>query len=317
MAKDETPRTGTVALLGRPNVGKSTLLNAVLGMKIAATTHKPQTTRRQLRGIHTSEHAQIIFVDTPGLHAAKDDLHAFMIEEALEAARGVDVLCLVIEARPKGRRGEAASLVDERDLTALASLASAGGRQKRIVLVINKIDALADKRALLPLIQNWSEKHDFAAVVPVSAVKGDGMQDLLKTLEAELPEGPFLFPPDAITDANERDLAAELIREKAMLELSEELPYKVAVMVEEFDESRREDEKKPLVRIAAVIFVERENQKPIVIGKQGSRIKVIGTRARKDLEHLLGAKVMLELFVKVEIGWTQTDRGLRKVGYTR
>lgn len=330
----EGTRVGTVALLGRPNVGKSTLLNAIVGLKIAATTHKPQTTRRQLRGVWTSAEgdAQIVFVDTPGLHAAKDGLHAFMIEEALEAARGVDVLCLLVEARGRKKRhtekadkaaqpGEGAvglsELVDPRDLKALEQLLEAGGTGKPTVLVVNKIDQLQDKRALLPLIAEWQKAHDFVAIVPVSAAKGDGVKELLRALAKDLPEGPLLFPPEQITDASERDLAAELIREKAMLELQEELPYKVAVLVEAFDESRRDDERKPLIELSAVIFVERENQKAIVIGKQGARIKAIGSRARKELERLLGAQVMLSLFVKVEPGWTESDKGLRKVGYRR
>lgn len=330
----EGTRVGTVALLGRPNVGKSTLLNAVVGLKIAATTHKPQTTRRQLRGVWTAkgEDAQIVFVDTPGLHAPRDGLHAFMIEEAMEAARGVDVLCLLIEARARKKRrgggsggideadegeGAVTDLVDPRDLKALEQLREAGSTGKPTILVVNKIDELPDKRALLPLIDQWQKAHDFVAIVPVSAAKGDGVKELLEALSSELPEGPLLFPPDQITDATERELAAELIREKAMLELQEELPYKVAVLVEEFDESRREDERKPLVEIAAVIFVERENQKRIVIGKQGVRIKAIGSRARKELERLLGAQVMLSLFVRVEPGWTETEKGLRKVGYRR
>lgn len=327
---DDETRSGTVALLGRPNVGKSTLLNAIVGLKIAATTHKPQTTRRQLRGVWTGDGAQIVFVDTPGLHAAKDGLHAFMIEEAREAARGVEVLCLLIEARGKKKRrtddraeaGEggamkAEHLVDARDLAALEALLEAGGTGKPTILVINKIDQLQDKRALLPLIAEWQQAHDFKAIIPLSAAKGDGVKELLRVLTSELPEGPFLFPPDQITDATERELAAELIREKAMLELQEELPYKVAVVVEEFDEARREDERKPLVEISAVLFVERENQKRIVVGKQGARVKAIGMRARKELERLLGAQVMLTLFVKVEPGWTESDKGLRRVGYRR
>lgn len=324
---DETTRSGTVALLGRPNVGKSTLLNAIVGLKIAATTHKPQTTRRQLRGVWTAEEgdAQIVFVDTPGLHTAKDGLHAFMIEEALEAARGVDVLCLLIEAKGKKKRHTEkgddtlalTDLVDPRDVAALEQLLEAGGTGKPTILVVNKIDQLQDKRALLPLMAEWQKAHELTAIVPVSAAKGDGVRELLRALTSEMPEGPFLFPPEQITDASERDLAAELIREKAMLELQEELPYKVAVLVEEFDESRREDERKPLVEISAVIFVERENQKRIVVGKQGARVKAIGTRARKELERLLGAQVMLTLFVKVEPGWTESDKGLRRVGYRR
>lgn len=312
---EETTRAGTVALVGRPNVGKSTLLNAVLGEKIAATTHKPQTTRRQLRGILTREDAQYVFVDTPGLIKSARGLDAFMIEEALDAARGVDVIALLVEARldKRGEEGPRAT-IDRRDEEALATLARAGTAE-RVVLVINKIDALPDRALLLPLIAEWRDKHEFDAIVPVSAAKRDGIDALLDVLGARLPEGPFLFPPDTLTDAPERDIAAELIREKAMLELADEIPYKVAVQVEGFDESRRDDPTKPLVRVQAVIHVERESQKRIVVGKGGERIKTIGTRARKELERLLGCQVMLTLFVHVEPGWTTSDKGMRKVGY--
>jgi GTP-binding protein Era len=313
----EGTRFGTVALLGRPNVGKSSILNAILGMKIAATTHKPQTTRRQLRAVKTTGDAQLVFVDTPGMHRARDNLHAFMSDEVEDAARGVDLVALVVEARARSKRGEADSLVDARDLRALEALGDLGAARKRCVLVVNKIDQLKDRRALLPVLAAWNEKHRFAALVPVSAARGDGIDELVKALGDLVPNGPHLFDADAITDASERDIAAELIREKAMLELHDELPYKIAVVIEDFDESRREDKRKPLVSISAQLLVEREAQKRIVVGKQGSRIKAIGQRARVDLEHLLDAKVFLELFVKVEKDWSATARGLRRAGYRR
>ncbi len=308
-------RTGTIALVGRPNVGKSTLLNALLGEKIAATTHKPQTTRRSLRGVLTQGEDQFVFIDTPGLHKEHGPLHAFMIEEALDAARSVDVVVLVVEAFLKKTPQGPVADVDRRDLIALEALAKEG--RDNIVLVVNKIDRFADKAMVLPLLQAWSGQGSFAALVPVSAQDKEGLDVFLEALGENLQEGPFLFDPDALTDASERDIAAEIIREKAMLELTDELPYRVAVRVEEFDEARRDDAKKPLVHIEAVLFVEREGQKRIVVGKGGERIKTIGMRARKDLQRLLGCQVMLQLFVKVEPGWSESDKGLAKVGYSR
>jgi GTP-binding protein Era len=309
-----TTRCGTVALVGRPNVGKSTLLNALLGQKIAATTHKPQTTRRALRGVCVHKDAQLVFVDTPGINPGKRPkgsrgLHAFMLDEALEAAKGVDVIAFVVEAHPKGVHPD-----DER---ALATLESAGALRAPVVLVVNKVDTLRDKKLLLPFLHEWGKHQKLAALIPVSASKRDGIDILVEDLARRVPEGPFLFDTDTLTDANERDICAELIREKVMLELQDELPYRAAVVVEEFDESRRDDKKKPLVHIAAVIHVERDSQKAMVIGKHGERIKKIGQRARKELEHLLGCQVMLELLARVEEGWTDDARALAKLGYKK
>jgi GTP-binding protein Era len=311
---EETTRCGTVALVGRPNVGKSTILNAILGQKIAATTHKPQTTRRALRGVETRGNAQVIFVDTPGLHQARGDLHAFMITEALESARGVDVIAFVVEAT--GKKGQPPSIHPD-DEKALAQLEKAGAGKQPMILVVNKVDAVDDKRQLLPLLDAWAKTGRFQALIPISARNSDGIDLLVNDLVARMPEGPFLFDKDAMTDAAERDIAAELIREKVMLELKQELPYRAAVVVEEMDESRREDKRKPLVHIAAVIHVERESQKAMVIGKKGQRIKAIGERARKELEKLLGCQVMLELLVRVEPDWTMSPKGLSRVGYVR
>ncbi len=343
-----TTRCGTVAIMGRPNVGKSTLLNAILGQKVAATTHKPQTTRRALRGVETRGNAQIVFVDTPGLHKPTRGLHAFMIGEAIEAAKGVDVVAFVVEAvsgprhkgapRDKGHNGgprggprggpkgadaaagspagaAAAGRIHPADVAALEQLERAGALKVPVVLVVNKVDTVADKRLLLPLLDAWSKGDRFAALIPLSAAKGQGVDVLVDDLAARMPEGPFLFEPDAVTDTSEREIAAELIREKVMLELRQELPYRAAVVVEAVDESRREDKKKPLVTVSAVIHVERDSQKAMVIGKKGQRIKAIGERARKELEKLLGCKVHLELLVRVEPDWTTNAKGLRKLGY--
>lgn len=310
-------RCGTVALLGRPNVGKSSILNAILGMKIAATSHKPQTTQRQLRAVETRGNGQIVFVDTPGIHKPKKGMHDYMVGQALDAARDVDVLVVVVEAlREKEMRGDL--VVDARDIEIVQKLRQTA-RARDVVLVINKIDRLDDKTALLPALTAWSETEEgqnpFAAIVPVSAERKNGLDELVDTLMERLPEGPFIFPADALTDASEKDLVAELIREKAMLELAKELPYRIAVVVEEFDETRRDDPRKPLVSIHATLNVERESQKGIVVGKRGARIRAIGSRARKDVERLLDCQVMLKLFVRVEKDWTTNPKAMRKLGY--
>ncbi len=304
-----TTRCGTVALVGRPNVGKSTLLNALLGQKLAPTTHKPQTTRRVLRGVVNHGDAQVVLVDTPGLHKPQKGLHAFMHREALDAAKGVDVLALVTEASSLG--------VHKDDEAVLRQLEKEGAAERPIVLVINKVDRLKDKGQLLPLLKAWSERVAFAALVPVSAQKKKGLEPLLDELARQLPEAPPMFPVDTLTDASERDICAELIREKVMLELRQEIPYRTAVVVEQFDEARRDDKKKPLVHIAAVIHVEKDSQKAVVVGKKGERIKAIGQRARAELETLLGCQVMLELFARVEPDWTTSEAGLKKLGYAR
>ncbi len=301
-------RCGTVALVGRPNVGKSSLLNALLGQKIAATTHKPQTTRRALRGVLTEGNTQLVFVDTPGLHEEHGGLFSFMLDEALDAAVQTDVLCFLVEADRK--RGGIIK-ADEEALKRLMTRAPT----TPVVLVISKIDVLEDKSVLLPLLQEWGASARFAGYIPLSAHKHDNLEGLLDELARLMPEAPFVFPADSLTDQSERDIAAELIREKVMLELQQEIPYRTAVIVEHFDESRRDDDRKPLVHVAGIIVVEKDSQKSMVIGKGGQRIKQIGQRARKDLEHLLMCQVHLELFVKVEKDWTQTGAGLRKLGY--
>jgi GTP-binding protein Era len=308
------PRCGTVALVGRPNVGKSSLLNALLGQKIAATTHKPQTTRRTLRGVlsTTSNHGpvQLVFVDTPGLHEEKGGLFSFMLDQALDAAAGVDALAFLVEI---DRQTRGVHKADEEALQRLLKRAP----KTPVVLVLNKIDVLDDKAALLPVLQQWAARGGFTAYVPVSAHGKDGLDDVVDELAALMPVSAFVFPEDSLTDQSEREIAAELIREKVMLELQQEIPYRTAVVVEHFDESRRQDKRKPLVHVAAVIVVEKDSQKAMVIGKGGQRIKAIGQRARKELEHLLQSQVHLELFVKVEPDWTQTPQGLRKLGYVR
>jgi GTPase len=307
---------GTVALIGRPNVGKSTILNRFLGQKLAATTHKPQTTQRKLRGICTRDNVQVVFIDTPGLHEPQKGIHNYMVTQALEGAREVDLRILVVEAwLSKNTDGHTVASIDYRDQKVLEQLRGAGVSLSNTIMVINKIDVLPDKGALLPLLQKWAAEISMGAYVPVSAMKGEGIDQLWATLSERLPSGSFLFPEDMITDASEKDIARELIREKAMLELKQELVYRVAVEIESFDETRREDPRKPLIQIEAVVHVESEGHKRMVIGKQGSRIKQIGLRARQELENLLGCQVMLKLFVRVEPKWSETEKGIRKVGY--
>ena len=300
-------RAGTIALIGKPNVGKSSILNKILGQKIAATTHKPQTTRRRLRGVHTEGDTQLVFVDTPGVHEAKAGLHAFMVEEALDSARGVDVIALVVE--PFIKKGAGVE-IDHRDQEVLKLLPEG----VPVVLVVNKVDRV-EKSEAQALAEQWAELYPFRARAQVSAHTGRGINKLLEKLGKLAPEGEFLFPEGHFTDESERAIAAELIREKAMLELKEEIPYSLAVEIEEWDEDQREDKKKPLVHIEATIHVERDAHKRIVIGKGGERIKAIGTRARKDLEYLLDCQVMLKLFVHTEPNWTQKAHQRRRFGY--
>lgn len=315
-------KAGTVALVGRPNVGKSSLLNAFLGEKIAATTHKPQTTQRQLRGIHTRDDHQIIFVDTPGLHAPKKGLHAFMVNQAIDAARDVDLIVVVVETflAKTGEKNEDGSPVfeaqiDRRDEEALKRMDQAGVSRPGMILAINKIDRIDPPELMLPVIQAWADTGRFEEIVPVSAQTKDGLDSLEGVLEKRLPHGEFWYDKDQLTTAGEREIVGEIVREKAMLELADEVPYKLAVVIEEFDESRRDDPRKPLVQISAVLSVERDSQKAIVVGKGGQRVKTIGQRARRDIERLLDCQVMLKLLVRVEPMWTEDARRMRKLGY--
>jgi GTP-binding protein Era len=296
-------RAGFVAIVGRPNVGKSTLLNRLMGQKLAIVSHKPQTTRGRILGVLSRPEAQIAFLDTPGLHSAKGGLNQRMVEQALQGLADADVALFLIEA--------GLPAIDAATRKALDQVKAAG---KPTLLVINKID-LFPRARLLPLIERWKDLHQWADVYPLSALKGENVGGLLEALIARLPEGPALFPPEQWTDMQERDLCAELIREQILQQTGQEVPYSAAVLVEQFDESRREGGPRGLVRIAATVLVERDSQKAIVIGKGGARLKEIGTRARREIERLLGAKVYLELFVRVEPGWTRTAKGLRRAGY--
>jgi GTPase len=296
-------RAGFAAIVGRPNVGKSTLLNRLLGHKLAIVSPKPQTTRSRILGVVTRADAQVALLDTPGLHAARGGLNARMVQQALHTLAEADVALFLIEAGPPR--------IDPPARAALEQVAAAG---KPTLLVINKIDAVP-RRELLPLIERWKSEHEWTDVYPLSALSGENVPGFLDALVRYLPEGPALFPPDVWTDVSERDLCAELIREQILRQTGQEVPYSAAVLIEEFDEAEREVGPRGLVRITATVLVERDSQKAIVIGKGGARLKEIGTKARVAIEKLLGCKVFLQLHVRVEKDWTRTSRGLRRAGY--
>ncbi len=290
-------RCGFVAIVGRPNVGKSTLLNRLLGQKISITSRRPQTTRHRILGIKTSRRAQILYVDTPGLHSmAGRAINRFMNRAADNAIHEVDVIMLVVEPL----RWTSA---DEHVLDRCK------GVGVPVVLVVNKVDRVADKAALLPYLAEISQRGKFAEVIPVSAYKGDNLERLEDHLIRHLPEGVAAFPEDQVTDRSERFMAAELVREKLVRRLGKEVPYRLTVQVEQFEE--RGDR----VLVEAVIWVERAGQKAIVIGKGGKVLKAVGESARKDLEGLLGRKVFLQTWVKVKEGWSDDEQALRRLGY--
>ncbi len=289
-------RTGYLAVIGRPNVGKSTLTNCLVGAKVSITSKKAQTTRHRIHGMLTTDDAQFIFVDTPGFQMThKNALNRLMNRSVTSTFADVDVILLVVEAGNWGN-GEAEIL----------RMLPAG---TPVVLVINKIDRLADKAELLPFIAKVSALHAFAHLVPISAEKGQGTDELLSTVRAYLPEGPPVFDADDITDRSERFLASEILREKLFRNLGEELPYGIAVEIEKFEQEGG------LRRIHAAVIVDRAGHKPIVIGKGGERLKRISTDARKEMETLFGGKVWLETWVKVKGGWADDERALKSLGY--
>jgi GTP-binding protein Era len=313
--------SGFAALIGRPNVGKSTLLNRLIGEKVAIVSAKPQTTRNRILGVVTRPEGQVAFLDTPGVHQAKGELNRYMVEVALAAAEEVDLNLFLIE--PTGVK-EGAEEKIEIDVGSgnrfiLERLKKAN---KPTFLVINKVDNIR-KHLLLPLIDLYRKEFSFAEVVPISAKTGDGVETLLQQVLKSLPEGEQLYDPDIYTDQAERQLVAEYVREQVMRHCRQEVPYSAAVLVDIFDESEREPRpgKQPkgglagLVRIEASIYVERDSQKAIIIGKRGQMLKTIGTDARKAIERLLGTHVFLSLRVRVEPNWSERVAGLRKLGY--
>jgi GTPase len=300
-------RAGFIAIVGRPNVGKSTLLNRALGEHVAAVTPRPQTTRTRILGVWNARGVQLALFDTPGLHRAQGALNRRMVEVALGTLREVDAVLMLVEAGTgPGGRVE----VGEATRWAIEEVARSG---KPAVLGVNKMDR-APRLALLPVIDAYRGLHGWAEIVPFSALTGENVEELLRALSGHVPEAAEpLFPPDVLTDQAERQLAAEYVREQVMLQTRQEIPYAAAVEVDEFDESARR-EGGGLVRISAVVYVERDSQKAIVIGKKGAMLKRIGTRARENLERLLGCKVFLALTVKVEERWSERASSLKKLG---
>jgi GTP-binding protein Era len=294
-------KAGFVSLVGRPNAGKSTLLNRMVGQKVAIVSDKPQTTRHRIVGVRHSADGQIVFIDTPGIHKPVHRMNQRMVDAATATLREVDVVVLVVDAAEPPGAGDRFVLELVR-----ASKAKA-------VLALNKIDR-ARKPALLPLIERYARAMSFEAVVPMSAATGDGVDVLEREILAALPEGEALFPAEYFTDQTERTLAAELIREKVLRHTRDELPYTTAVLIEEFQEPERPG---GLTRIYAAILVEHESQKPIVVGKGGAMIKRIGTEARQDLEALVDGKVFLDLHVKVRQEWRDDERLLNEMGLGR
>ncbi len=291
-------KSGFISIIGWTNVGKSTLLNRLLGEKIAIVSRKPQTTRNRILGVKHTTYAQMVFLDTPGIHRAKSKLNMFMVKEATRTYGEVDIILLMVEANtPLG----------DRDRFVIKTLEKV---ETPVILVINKID-LSTRDSLLPLMYEFSKLCNFEKIIPVSALSGEGVDELVKEVEGLLPFGPRYFPEDMITDLPERFIAAEIIREKIFNLTSQEIPYSVAVVVEDFKEKKD----KNVVIIRATIHVEKPSQKGMLIGKKGRMLKEIGKLARIDIESLLGAKVYLELWVKVEKGWSKDIKALRKMGY--
>jgi GTP-binding protein Era len=297
MSEGTGHRCGYVAIVGRPNVGKSTLLNRLLGQKISITSRKPQTTRHRILGIRTDAAAQVIYLDTPGLHrGAGRAMNRFMNRVAFGAIQDVDVVVFLVEALRW----------TEEDGFVLRRLKGAG---LPVVLAVNKVDRVAEKPRLLPYLAQVAGYFDFVAVIPVSATQGDNLEQLEREVLVHLPQAPAMFPEDQLTDRTERFLAAEIIREKLMCKLGDEVPYRLSVEVDRFAEEQ------DLTRIDAVIWVERKGQKAIVIGQAGRTLKAVGSEARHDLEELLGRKVFLRTWVKVKEGWSDDERALRQMGY--
>jgi GTPase len=294
---DQQPfKCGFVAIVGRPNSGKSTLINALVGEKVSIVTPVPQTTRNRILGVVNRSEAQIVFMDTPGIHRPLSRMNQQMMAFVREALESRDLTLLMVDASEDFGRGDEFALKLLRE------------HQARAILALNKIDAIRKTR-LLPLIDRYAKLYDFEEIFPVSALTGEGLPELLSAVISRLPDGTPLFPPDFYTDQPERFLAAELVREKVILQTRHELPYATAVMVDEFQESSR------LTRIRATIVVERESQKPIVIGAEGARIKQIGIEARRDLERLFPPQVFLELHVRVDPGWRDNRRAVVSLDY--
>jgi GTP-binding protein Era len=290
-------KAGFIAIVGRPNVGKSTLMNKLLGQKISITSRKPQTTRHQILGVKTTPDTQLVFVDTPGMHKRTPKaMNKYMNKAARDALLDVDVVCFVVGG----------THWTEEDQLVLDKLQDV---KAPVLLVVNKIDQVKNKKDLLPFIENLSKQCNFVQVLPVSAKNNEGLSDLEAIVTNLLPESEFFFPDEQITDKSDRFMAAELIREKLMRSLGQELPYAVTVEINQFKESEK------LIQLDATIWVEKKGHKGIVIGKQGEKLKRVGSEARQDMERFFQKKVFLELWVKVKEGWSDDIRALRSLGY--
>ena len=294
---DKEFKSGFAAVIGRPNVGKSTLVNSLIGQKVAIMSDKPQTTRNKILCVLTQDDAQILFIDTPGIHKPKHKLGEYMVRAAENTLREVDVILFVVDATAKKGPGE------EYILERLSQV------KTPVILVVNKID-LVPRPAILPIIEQYTTVRDFAAVVPVSALKAANLEPLVQEVKDRLENGPAYYPADMITDQPERLVVAELVREKVLQHTREEIPHAIAVDVEEMTQRKSED-----VYIRAVIYVERESQKGIVIGAGGALLKEVGRQAREDIQNLLGSKVYLDLWVKVKKDWRNRDGILKSFGY--
>ncbi|MEN8200267.1 MAG: GTPase Era [Thermodesulfobacteriota bacterium] len=300
---EEEIRSGMVAIVGPPNGGKSTLMNQLLGQKISIVSHKPQTTRNRILGVVNGDDYQVVLLDTPGLHKARQPLNREMVRIAMDSLKEVDAILYMVDVSlPLPEKEEAEKqqeMVEQME-----------GVAAPVILVLNKVDLL-EKERLLPMIKHYVEVYPFHAVLPLSALTGEGTENLMDELLAILPLGPRYFPEDIPTDATERFLVAEIIREKVFLLTGQEIPYSSAVTIESFQES----EKKQMTTIHATIVLERSSQKGIVIGKGGKKLKSIGTAARKDIEKMLGQKVLLKLWVKVRKNWSKDERFLKELGF--
>jgi len=292
-------KSGFVAIVGRPNVGKSTLMNQVIGQKIAIMSDKPQTTRNKIHGVYTTDEAQIVFLDTPGIHKRQSKLGDFMNQTALNTLKEVEAVLFLADVS-EGLGGGDRFIIEQLK-----------GVKTPVILVLNKIDKI-EPDALLPIIDEYSKLHEFAEIVPISALSGDNVNRLLEQVGKYLPEGPQYYPADQVTDHPEQFVCAELIREKILHMTREEVPHSIAVTIEDM---RVQDN--GVVYISAVIFVERDSQKGIIIGKQGALLKEVGKQARQDIQNLLGSKIFLELWVKVKKDWRNQERVLRDLGFHR
>lgn len=299
---DNNFKSGYVSVVGRPNVGKSTLLNAIIGEKISAISSKPQTTRQNITFIHTDDDSQIIFLDTPGIQRPKNKLGEFMLTESKESIDEADVITYIVDTSKKIGKAE----------RAIIDILKEYEGKLPIILLINKVDTIK-KDELLEIISMYAEEEIFNEIIPISAMKNDGVDIYIETLKKYLKPGPMYYPEDMITDKNERFIVAEIIREKGLRYLNEEVPHGLAISIEKF--KKRED--KNIYDIEANIYVERDSHKGILIGKSGSMLKRIGTEAREDAERLLDAKVNLQIWVKVEKNWRERDNLVKRFGYDK